>query len=84
VRCGIGLAVLPCYLADSDPSLVRVMDPESFPARQVWVVIHRDLQHAPRIRACADFLIAAIGARAELLAGETPAPTSARRAGRKR
>jgi DNA-binding transcriptional LysR family regulator len=48
----MGLAVLPCYLGDSDPSLVRVV-PDLLPAlqRELWIVTHEDLKGTARIRA---------------------------------
>jgi DNA-binding transcriptional LysR family regulator len=52
---GIGIALLPCLLADPGSDLVRVpMD--AAPSQDFWLVAHRDLARVPRIRATLDFL----------------------------
>jgi DNA-binding transcriptional LysR family regulator len=66
---GLGLALLPCYVGDSEESLVRVLPPEEALARELWLVLHRDLRDAARVRACVEFLATAIAAREHLLAG---------------
>jgi DNA-binding transcriptional LysR family regulator len=50
-RDGVGLACLPCYLGDGVAGLVRVPMPESGPSRELWLGVHADLRHMPRIRA---------------------------------
>jgi DNA-binding transcriptional LysR family regulator len=66
---GVGIALLPCYLGDEEPGLVRVGPPEPSVQRAVWLVMHKDLQHAARIRACADFVAGRIRAQADRIAG---------------
>ncbi|MGQ3673954.1 LysR family transcriptional regulator [Xanthobacter sp. TB0139] len=60
-RSGLGVALLPCVMAEPCRELVRIAagQPE---ARLVWMVIHADLKHAPAVRAVADVLVDAIGA----------------------
>jgi DNA-binding transcriptional LysR family regulator len=67
---GMGLGILPCYVADPDPELVRIVPPEKVVTRDLWLVIHRDLQHSARIRAVADFLFEALTARAAEFEGD--------------
>ena len=64
---GIGIALLPCYLADAQPNLVRIG--QATPPSPVVLLLHRDLRHAVRIKACCDVLVAGIRAQADLLAG---------------
>jgi DNA-binding transcriptional LysR family regulator len=64
---GIGVLLLPCYLGDDEPALVRVSEP--MPMRPVSLIVHRDLQHASRIRVCCDMLVEGIRAQADRLAG---------------
>lgn len=66
---GLGIAMLPCYLGDRDPGLVRLGPAEPAVQSSVWLVMHRDLQHAPRMRACADFLTERMRAHRAWLAG---------------
>jgi DNA-binding transcriptional LysR family regulator len=60
-RSGLGIALLPCYIGDADPLLVKFDASESFPAREIWMLVHADLRHAPRVRKGMDFLIKTIG-----------------------
>ncbi|HEX8699459.1 MAG TPA: LysR family transcriptional regulator [Myxococcaceae bacterium] len=55
-RAGAGVALLPCYLADSGQGLVRLCEPEAVPTREAWLVVHQDLQRVPRVRAVLDFV----------------------------
>jgi len=54
VRAGMGIGLLPCWLADGDGELVRVLREHSL-SQELWLVMHRDLRHAARIRVVADF-----------------------------
>jgi DNA-binding transcriptional LysR family regulator len=67
---GLGITLLPCYLGDEQPSLVRLAPPDPAVKYGIWLVVHEDLQHAARIRACADFLAEAIRADAPRFAGQ--------------
>ena len=72
-RAGIGLAALPCGLADPDPDLVRIADvPQDF-GLDLWLLTHEDLRRTARIRAFMDFLAEAIAREAPLLEGRTAA-----------
>jgi DNA-binding transcriptional LysR family regulator len=66
---GIGLATLPCGLADIDPDLERVGPlPEDF-TLDLRLLTHEDLRRTARIRAFLDFLAEALAAEAPLLEG---------------
>ncbi|WP_299362663.1 LysR family transcriptional regulator [uncultured Paracoccus sp.] len=68
-RAGIGLATLPCGLADPEPGLVRVADlPDDF-ALDLWLLTHEDLRRTARIRVFMDFLAEEIAKEASLLEG---------------
>jgi DNA-binding transcriptional LysR family regulator len=51
---GAGLAVIPCYAGAEDPSLVRLTPPLDLPSHGLWLVVHEDLRHQPRVRLVAD------------------------------
>jgi len=55
-QAGVGIAALPIYLADNDPMLVRVTAKPATISRDIWLVVHRDLQKSPPVRAVMDFL----------------------------
>ncbi len=51
-RTGIGIACLARYLGDDQPGLVRLLPPDGGePVRDLWLGVHDDLRHMPRIRA---------------------------------
>jgi DNA-binding transcriptional LysR family regulator len=76
-HAGMGIGILPCYIGDTEPGLVRVTD-ERVVVRHVWLALHQDLQHAGRIRACADHLTDGIVAQSAVLAGDVTTERSTR------
>ncbi|NOU34277.1 MAG: LysR family transcriptional regulator [Polyangiaceae bacterium] len=67
-RAGAGIAVLPRYLGDADPSLQHVPMPDE-PRESIWITVHRDLKQARRVRAVLDFLRECFERDRELLLG---------------
>ena len=57
VRSGVGLAVMPCYLADQDPALRRIGGVLPEVSTEQWLLVHRDLRALPRVRAVMDALV---------------------------
>ena len=55
-RSGLGLAVLPTFVADRDPDLVRCLPPRPDDAAALWLLTHERLRHTPRVRLVLDFL----------------------------
>jgi len=54
-RGGMGVAVLPRFLADADPSLRRLEGPE--PAgHELWLIVHGDLRRTPRVKAVMEWV----------------------------
>ncbi|MDF3856108.1 LysR family transcriptional regulator [Paracoccus pantotrophus] len=71
-QAGVGLAALPCVVADCDPALVRAASlPEDF-MLDLWILTHEDLRHTARVRIFVDFMAAALAADADLLEGRCP------------
>ena len=78
IGAGAGLAVLPCYLADSDRRLQRVGGILPDVTADQWLLVHRDLRTLPRIRAVMDQLVAFFQEQKSVLAGQgQPADRSA-------
>lgn len=48
LRAGLGAAVLPCYLGDHDPSLVRQGEPVPALASELCLLPHPELRKAAR------------------------------------
>ena len=57
VRAGLGLGVLPCFLADPEADLVRMLSPDEVLSQDIWLVMHPDLSGTARVQAVAQFLI---------------------------
>ena len=56
IRSGLGIAVLPCIVADPDPDLIQCVPPRDGHNRTLWLVTHERVRKAPRVRAVIDFL----------------------------
>ncbi|GAB4360058.1 MAG: LysR family transcriptional regulator [Kiloniellaceae bacterium] len=69
-RHGLGLAILPCFLGDSDPRLQRVTPPLNDLATELWLLTHPDLQRTARIRALLDLLYESLRRQRRLFEGE--------------
>jgi molybdate transport repressor ModE-like protein len=67
VRAGAGLAVLPAFIADKDPVLVRVLPGEACFTRTFWMSMPSDARQVPRIEAVWGFLRESALAMAPLL-----------------
>ena len=80
-RGGMGIAVLPCYVADAEQGLVRLLGPRDVVVRELWLVLHRDSRRIGRIRAFVDHFTSEIQADAASLLGEEPGLTSTGRTG---
>lgn len=60
-KAGLGLALLPCAIAELKPDLIRVAEPSESFGLDLWLLTHEDLRHTARIRAVMDFLTPALG-----------------------
>jgi len=69
VRAGLGRAVLPCFLGDSDAGLRRVAPPPPELTTELWLLTHPDLQRTARIRALLDLLYDTLRRRRALFEG---------------
>lgn len=69
-RAGIGLALLPCYLGDGEPGLVRALaQPIEELAGELWIVTHQDLKGTARVRAFFDVVGEGLARERELFEG---------------
>lgn len=67
-REGAGVAVLPRYLGDRDPSLAHVPMPDP-PSEPIWITVHKDIRDVALVRTVLDHLARCILRDAELLLG---------------
>jgi DNA-binding transcriptional LysR family regulator len=73
VRAGVGVAGLPCFLGERDRDLVRIYEGVPPFARDIWLVVHRDLRKNPAIRAVMDFVAVVISENRDLSSRSPPA-----------
>ena len=66
-RAGVGIAVLPCFLAYRDPGLVAVQADRKSATREIYLVVHSDLRRMPAVRAVLEFV-------AEQVTADMPPP----------
>jgi DNA-binding transcriptional LysR family regulator len=52
---GVGAALLPCFLGDSQPALIRAGPPNCDLDSSLWILTHSDLRRSARVRAFMDF-----------------------------
>ncbi len=69
---GMGLAWLPCFLADTEPKLHRFGTIDIQEGSSLWLLTHADLRHTARVRAFLDFFYNALGREKDLLEGRMP------------
>lgn len=65
----MGIARLPCYIADSFPTLRRLPLKIKLSSWGVWVLSHVDMRETARVRACREFLIHIIEQQKALILG---------------
>jgi DNA-binding transcriptional LysR family regulator len=70
---GMGLAVIPCFMGDVEPTLSR-LTPEVLGSREIWLVFHPDVARIARVRRVIDFVTMVIGEESARLRGATVAP----------
>ncbi|CAM2011649.1 LysR family transcriptional regulator [Acanthopleuribacter pedis] len=66
---GMGMAILPCFMADG--LVPRRSEP--IPGADLWVLVHPDLRHNPRLRLFRDHIVDALRGHHDLLMGLTGA-----------
>ncbi|MCK0127811.1 LysR family transcriptional regulator [Erythrobacter sp. F6033] len=68
---GLGLSRGACFMADPEPSLVRLTADAPDALQDIWVLTHPDLRDTPRIRVLMDFIVKAMTEKKALVSGDT-------------
>ena len=66
---GAGVGFLPCFMGEARPDLVRLEPPDPAQATGLWLLVHPELQRAPRARAFLDFAAARLTGMRSFLGG---------------
>jgi molybdate transport repressor ModE-like protein len=72
LREGAGLAYLPCFMGDSEPSLVRFCPPERQHDLGLWLLYHRDHRRTKRVRLFREHMLQGVADIAALFEGDAP------------
>ena len=65
----LGATVIPCFMADTNHKLQRIVPPIDDAASILWLLTHEDLRHTARVRAFMDFMADALKADIDFLEG---------------
>ncbi|KQW31692.1 LysR family transcriptional regulator [Rhizobium sp. Root274] len=76
VRAGAGMAILPCFVGDLDPTLERVGEEIAALRHRQWIVMNNDDRHRREIRMVVDRMAKLLAAHKDLLAGRRPSKTA--------
>ncbi len=55
-KAGHGFCVLPCFIAENEPSLRRVLSDVVVLRRSFWLTVHADMKSQARVRVVSDFI----------------------------
>ncbi|WP_147181222.1 MULTISPECIES: LysR family transcriptional regulator [Alphaproteobacteria] len=68
-RSGLGLCVLPIFIAERYPELQVVLEDEIDLCRHYWIACHHDLRQVARVRTVIEFLRGVVSANAAAFTG---------------
>jgi DNA-binding transcriptional LysR family regulator len=69
VSAGIGIGLLPCFIAAVTPGIVRLSPPDTTLESGLWLLTHPDLRQTARVRAFMDFAAGEIAKRRKTIEG---------------
>lgn len=69
IRQNLGVGILPCFMGDTDPELVRYCEPEPGWELGLWLLLHPDLRRTLRVLVFRDHMAEAIRAQKSLFNG---------------
>lgn len=73
IAAGAGCGILPCFIAERMPGLIRLLAEDASITRTFWLVVHRDVRRLARIEQFLTWLDETILAASATLAGHTDA-----------
>ena len=55
MRAGLGIAVMPCYLGEACPDLIRIGEPHGSLNWDLWLLAHPNVRRSARVHAFFEF-----------------------------
>lgn len=71
-KAGAGQCILPCFIGDLEPALMRRSDPIEALAHDQWLVSHDEDRHDKAVRKVSRWLADLLSGHKALFAGERP------------
>ena len=69
VQQHMGIASLPCFIADLEPGIERIPTAEVVPGEWVWILAHKDMVRNAKVKALIDFLFEAFKEHKDIIEG---------------
>lgn len=69
-KSGMGVAILPCFMADNDPELIRIPPYTSEHKFDLWILSHPDLRKNRKIQTFVRFITERVMVKRALIEGE--------------
>ena len=70
IKADMGIASLPCYMADNFSGIERIPGSEPIAREWLWVLAHKDMAKNARVRVLIDFLAKAFSQHAQKIQGQ--------------
>ena len=74
LRSGLGVGMLPCFVGDAEPDLIRCFDPPPELCGECWLLTSQEARTSPQVRAFIDFAVPRIYAQKHIFAGRPATP----------
>ena len=71
IAAGHGAGILPCFLADQDARLKRILADEGRLFRSFWMIVHSDKRNLARVRAASDFVVSEVRSASKIFMPNT-------------
>jgi DNA-binding transcriptional LysR family regulator len=70
VQSGVGVGVLPRFLAQPHPELIQILSDQVRVERTLWILVHQDVRQLPRVKTVIAWLTRQANENRTLLTGE--------------
>jgi DNA-binding transcriptional LysR family regulator len=72
ISAGMGIAQLPCIIADKVPDIMRLPEESAVYYSDLWVLTHKDLRHTLKVKTIMDHMAKSLLKHKDLFEGRVP------------